>query len=157
MALTLDDQAAFARLSRRLLEDLDLAAAEEPIDDRAGRGGDDAEGDEGGNEDAADEGEEGTPGGGDVEMRGEEVEDENAEGDSNEEMEVGEEESPAGDELSDSVFASPGRRNWDLSPETDYKTFTTRFDEMVEAAELCDEEELGRLRAYLDQQMGGPA
>ena len=155
LALTLDDQAAFARLSRRLLEDLDLAAAEEPIDDRADDAGDDAEGDEGGNEDAADEGEEGTPGGGDVEMRGEEVEDENAEGDSNEEMEVGEEESSAGDELSDSVFASPGRRNWDLAPESDYKTFTTRFDETVEAAELCDEEELGRLRAYLDQQMGG--
>src|SRR6476620_11156647 len=30
LALTLDDQAAFAKLSRRLLEDLDLAVAEEP-------------------------------------------------------------------------------------------------------------------------------
>ena len=40
-----------------------------------------------------------------------------------------------------------------LSPATDYKPFTTRFDEIVEAEELCDEEELGRLRAYLDQQM----
>ena len=27
-------------------------------------------------------------------------------------------------------------------PQTDYKAFTTRFDEMVEADELCDEEEL---------------
>src|SRR5438309_9153520 len=53
------------------------------------------------------------------------------------------------------MFASPGRRNWELSPETDYKPFTTRFDEIVEAEELCDEDELGRLRAYLDQQMGG--
>ena len=35
LALTLDDQAAFAKLSRRLLEDLDLAAAEDPSDDRA--------------------------------------------------------------------------------------------------------------------------
>ena len=35
LALTLDDQAAFAKLSRRLLEDLDLAAAEDPLDDRA--------------------------------------------------------------------------------------------------------------------------
>ena len=34
------------------------------------------------------------------------------------------------------------------------RPFTTRFDEIVEADELCDEEELGRLRAYLDQQMG---
>jgi cobaltochelatase CobT len=154
LALTLDDQAAFAKLSRRLLEDLDLASAEEPIEDQPDSG-DDAEGDEGGNEDSAEEGDEGTPGGGDVEMRGEEVEDENAEGDSNEEMEAGEEESSAGDDLSESVFASPGRRNWDLTPQTDYKAFTTRFDETVEAVELCDEEELGRLRAYLDQQMSG--
>jgi len=60
-----------------------------------------------------------------------------------------------GDELSESLVASPARRNWDLSPQTDYKAFTTRFDETVEAEELCDEEELGRLRAYLDQQMAG--
>ena len=33
LALTLDDQAAFAKLSRRLLEDLDLAAAEEPVEE----------------------------------------------------------------------------------------------------------------------------
>jgi cobaltochelatase CobT len=155
LALTLDDQAAFAKLSRRLLEDLDLAAAEEPIEDQPDEAGDDAEGEEGGSEDTAEQGDEGTPGGGDVEMRGEEVEDQDAEGDSSEEMEAGEEESSAGDDLSESIFASPGRRNWDLTPETDYKAFTTRFDEVVEANELCDEEELGRLRAYLDQQMAG--
>jgi cobaltochelatase CobT len=37
--------------------------------------------------------------------------------------------------------------------DTDYKPFTTRFDEIVESQELCDDDELGRLRAYLDQQM----
>jgi cobaltochelatase CobT len=155
LALTLDDQAAFAKLSRRLLEDLDLAAAEEPIDEEPDEAGDEAEGDEGGSEDKAEEGDEGQPGGGDVEMRGEETEDQNADGDSTEEMEAGEEESAPGDELNESMFAAPGRRNWDLSPPTDYKPFTTRFDEIVEAEELCDEEELARLRAYLDQQMGG--
>jgi len=155
LALTLDDQAAFAKLSRRLLEDLDLAAAEEPVDEQPDEAGDEAEGEEGGSEDSAEQGDEGTPGGGDVEMRGEEVEDENAEGDSSQEMEAGEDEASAGDDLSESVSASPSRRNWDLSPETDYKAYTTRFDEIVESSELCDEEELGRLRAYLDQQMGG--
>ena len=154
LGLTLDDQAAFARLSRRLLEDLDLAAAEEPFEDEPEEGGDEDEGEEGGGEDTPEEGEEGAPGGGDVEMRGEETEDASAEG-STEEMEPGDEEAAAGDDLSESMFASPGRRNWEISPETDYKAFTTRFDEIVEAEELCDEEELGRLRAYLDQQMGG--
>jgi len=155
LALTLDDQAAFAKLSRRLLEDLDLAAAEEPIEDEPDDAGDEAEGDEGGGEDSAEQGDEGTPGGGDVEMRGEESEDQSADGDSTQEMEAGEEEAAPGHDLSESLFAAPGRRNWDLSPPTDYKAFTTRFDEMVESQELCDEEELSRLRAYLDQQMAG--
>jgi len=151
LALTLDDQAAFAKLSRRLLEDLELDAAEEPVNEEPDDAGDEAEGEEGGSEDKAEEGDEGQPGGGDVEMRGEETEDQNAEGDSSEEMEAGEEDSAPGDEVSESMFAAPGRRNWDLSPPTDYKPFTTRFDEIVEAEELCDEEELARLRAYLDQ------
>ena len=155
LAFTLDDQAAFAKLSRRLLEDLDLATAEDISDDEPREAGDDAEGDEGGSEDKAEQDDDGTPGGGDVEMRSEQAEDDSAEGDSSEEMEAGEDEAPAGDDPSESVIASPGRRNWDLSPESDYKAFTTRFDEIIEAAELCDEEELGRLRAYLDQQMAG--
>jgi cobaltochelatase CobT len=153
LALTLDDQAAFAKLSRRLLEDLDLATAEEPVEEKADEGGDDSESDQGGSEDSAEEGDEGQPGGGDVEMRGEEVEDQGAEADSAQEMEAGDENAAPGSDLSESLFAGPGRRNWELSPPTNYKAFTTRFDEIVESEELCDEEELLRLRAYLDQQM----
>ena len=37
--------------------------------------------------------------------------------------------------------------------EIDYKVFTTAFDETVGAEELCDEEELDRLRAFLDKQL----
>ena len=155
LGLTLDDQAGFAKLSRRLLEDLELAASQDQAEEEPDEAGDDAEGEEGGSEESAEEGDEGTPGGGDMEMRGEETADENAEGDSSQEMEAGEEEASTGDDLSDSVSAAPSRRNWDLSPATDYKPFTTRFDEIVEAGDLCDEEELGRLRAYLDQQMAG--
>ena len=155
LALTLDDQAAFARLSRRLLEDLELSAAEEQTDEDFDEAGDEAEGEEGGSDDKAEEGEESSPGGGDVDLRGEEVQDQDADGDTGEEIEAGEDEANAGDDFSESTFASPSRRNWDLSPETDYKAFTTRFDEIIEAGELCDEEELGRLRAYLDQQMAG--
>ena len=35
----------------------------------------------------------------------------------------------------------------------DYRAFTGRFDEMVEAADLCEPEELDRLRGYLDKQL----
>jgi cobaltochelatase CobT len=47
-------------------------------------------------------------------------------------------------------------RPWTDLPETfDYKVFTEEFDEIVEATELCDFEELDRLRAYLDSQLTG--
>ena len=71
------------------------------------------------------------------------------------EMELGEDELADGDDTAEDAHATPARRNWDLAPETDYKPFTMRFDEMVEANDLCDDDELTRLRAYLDQQMGG--
>ncbi len=35
----------------------------------------------------------------------------------------------------------------------DYKAFTHKYDEIVQAEELCDPEELERLRAYLDKQL----
>jgi cobaltochelatase CobT len=155
LALTLDDQAAFARLSRRLLEDLDLAAAEEPLDEQADEGGDDEEGDESGGDDSPDKTDEASSPGADVEARGEQSDEGSGDDSQTAEMEADDEGTAAGDELGESVFASPGRRNWETSPETEYKAFTTRFDEVVEASELCDEEELGRLRAYLDQQLGG--
>ena len=155
LGLTLDDQAAFAKLSRRLLEDLELAAAEDLSEREPEDGGEDEEGDQGGADESSDEGEEGTPSPGDVDVRGEQQESDSADEGSTEEMEVGDDEAVAGDDVSESLFASAGRRNWDLSPETDYKAFTTRFDEVVESGELCDDEELGRLRAYLDQQMAG--
>jgi cobaltochelatase CobT len=155
LALTLDDQAAFAKLSRQLIEDLGLASADQADENDPEEAGDDSEGEEAGSDEPTEEGDEGAAGSGDAELRGEEVEDEaDAQGQS-EEMEAGEDETSTGDELGDNIFALPGRRNWELAPATDYAAFTTRFDEIVEAAELCDEDELGRLRAYLDQQMAG--
>jgi cobaltochelatase CobT len=51
-------------------------------------------------------------------------------------------------------------RNWQeydeesaLGPYTTYRVFTTRFDETITVKELCQGEELSRLRAMLDQQV----
>ena len=52
LALTLDDQAAFAKLSRRLLEDLELAVGEEQGDDAAGDGEEDESDQQSGGEEA---------------------------------------------------------------------------------------------------------
>jgi cobaltochelatase CobT len=72
------------------------------------------------------------------------------------------EEAPASDQQEDvdaadaEEAAEPWRprdsgRNEPRGP--DYRAFTTRFDEMVGAEELCDAEELTRLRSYLDKQL----
>src|SRR5438270_10402187 len=55
LAFTLEGQAAFAKLSRRLLEDLDLAAGEDLNPEDAKEAGDDAEGEEGGAEDSTEQ------------------------------------------------------------------------------------------------------
>jgi cobaltochelatase CobT len=153
LALTLDDQAAFAKLSRQLLEDLDLAAASEEAEDVL-----DESGEEPGDESPGDEGEEDgetAPEASDAEMRAEQAADAADEQQGVEDNEAGEDELADADETSDSGRPGQARRNWELAPPTDYKAFTTRFDEMIEAGELCDEDELNRLRAYLDQQIGG--
>ena len=49
--------------------------------------------------------------------------------------------------------AAPTHRSPTCRREIDYKVFTTAFDETVGAEELCDAEELDRLRAYLDKQL----
>ena len=153
LALTLDDQAAFARLSRQLLEDLELASAAEEGEEALEESGED-EGDEAAGDEGEDEGES-VPREGDAEMRAEEGEDGADEEKSAEDYEAGEDELADSDETNDTGSPGQVRRNWELAPPTDYKAFTSRFDEMIEASELCDEAELNRLRAYLDQQIGG--
>ena len=154
LTLTIDDQAAFAKVARRLLEDLELSSASEESEQPPEEGGDDQEGEDGGADDGDDETETG-PSAGEAEMRAEQVDEAGDPDTSPQEMELGEDELSDGDDATESALNASARRNWDLSPETDYKAFTTRFDEVVEPGDLCDEEELTRLRAYLDQQMGG--
>lgn len=47
----------------------------------------------------------------------------------------------------------PKARNETDDPNVGYKVFTSAHDEEIHAEELCDAEELARLRAYLDQQL----
>jgi len=41
----------------------------------------------------------------------------------------------------------------DVNEKVDYRVFTTAFDEVISAEDLCDEAELDRLRAFLDKQL----
>ena len=154
LALTIDDQAAFATLSRRLLEDLELADAEDMSEQQPDEGGDEDQGDGEGPDEADDVDEEGGSQGGEMEMRAEDRDrDDKLDDEGTRESETDEGEGSSGEDGAEQARANPSRRNWPDEPLTDYKPFTTRFDETIPAAELCDEEELNRLRAYLDQQM----
>ena len=152
LALTIDDQGAFATLARRLLEDLDLADAEEPADETPDDGGDDEQGEDEGVDEPDEAGSEGADAGGEMEMRSEEQSQNGEEEQPNSQVEEGDDQA-SGEEGDDNAQPRPGRRNWEDSPVTDYKPFTSRFDEVIEAGELCDDEELTRLRAMLDLQM----
>ncbi|SFP87964.1 cobaltochelatase subunit CobT [Sphingomonas rubra] len=156
LALALDDQRAFQALATRMLADLELIEADAPPQE-ADEGGSEEEGED---EQTPDEGEqneeEGGQGEGEVEARGESTD---AEGDEGEGEDEGEEspddlDGEPGEEGDEGMQPTrPNRPPADTGPQFDYKPWTTQFDEVVTAADLCDPDELVRLRGYLDQQL----
>ena len=58
-----------------------------------------------------------------------------------------------GDSEAPAEARRPGRRGQNEPRGPDYRPFVTRFDETVEADDLCEAEELERLRGYLDKQL----
>jgi cobaltochelatase CobT len=154
LAAHIDDQAAFADLIRQLISDLGMSdeqmAAEPDAQDSGGDDPDSPDGDQDG--EAGSEGEA-------TAMEGGEQQDA---GDDGEEMEAptedgdGDLQPGAGDEDPDAP-GQPWRPPEYLhnQPETEaYKAFTLEYDEVVDAEELCDPDELARLRQQLDQQLG---
>ena len=151
---TLENQRDFARSVREMLSSLDMS------DDAALDRDDDDEPDQ----DDADQDKEGSDGESDEKREGERAE-VDVQDDASEEMDEGAAESadaPAGelpeeaedadsDEASEAWRPPPTRSNEPRGP--DYKAFSTKFDETIEADELCDPEELARLRTYLDKQL----
>ncbi|MBV1704487.1 MAG: cobaltochelatase subunit CobT, partial [Hyphomicrobiales bacterium] len=154
LGAAVEDQRAFGRLAHRLLEALDLA------DDSGAEG-------EGGEEDDAPQDaqeEAGEQQGLDedkADARATETKsaDEDSEGEDDGEMDAAD---PAdGDypdeaEQGDSDEPAENRRRDHSANDragVDYKPWTTKFDETVKAEDLCDAEELQRLREHLDKQL----
>ncbi|MGB3536545.1 MAG: cobaltochelatase subunit CobT [Mesorhizobium sp.] len=149
----LDDQQAFARVVRDMLASMEMA---EEL-------GDDEETEETEDDENQPQGEEQNEESGEDDSGSEQSQSEDAEASADEEQSAETEASDAtADDESESEDAdaeTPGeaKRNdnpfANLPKEIDYKVFTTAFDETVGAEELCDEEELDRLRAFLDKQL----
>ncbi|TPI09361.1 cobaltochelatase subunit CobT [Mesorhizobium sp. B4-1-3] len=154
LSAKLDDQQAFARVVREMLVSMEMA--EELGDDQET---DDSEE----NEENEQQGEEQSEEGGEEDSGSEQSQSEDAEASADEEESAETEATDAtSDDLSDeddSDAETPGeaKRNdnpfLNLPKEIDYKVFTIAFDETVGAEDLCEEEELERLRAFLDKQL----
>ncbi len=155
LAANVGDQAAFGLVMRRVLNDLGLGddpdATPDDSDDPSDDGDDDAPGDEGQDETGETAGQESS-----VETRAEETSETTDETETREvDMDT--------EAVSEAEMGEKGRKGttpWrpntplhDLPAGFDYSAFTTAYDETIAAEELCDAEELTRLRGYLDQQL----
>ncbi|MFC4292530.1 cobaltochelatase subunit CobT [Sphingorhabdus arenilitoris] len=152
LSLALDDQSAFAAVTQSMLAHLNLTEGEmDPSDeDKAGEDDDNEQ-----EEDQTDEPDEtdGEAGQSEARAQPQDGEGEEQEGEYDESQMDDSEgaEGDMGDEGMQPV--NPQRRNWDHLPQSDYRVWTDKYDETVTALELADEEELNRLRAYLDTQL----
>jgi cobaltochelatase CobT len=154
LGLALDDQAAFAALAQKLLADLELVNANDELDPTDQGDEDDSE-EEDGSDQSEDEGDEGDSQA-QMDARAEQSEGDSEEGEdqqieSESDMESDGEPGEEGEE--GMLPVRPNRPLADMPPQFDYKAFTLAHDEEIAATELCDEDELTRLRAYLDQQL----
>jgi cobaltochelatase CobT len=149
MADTRANQDAFGRAARKLLTALDLAEAEVEAeseqDEEEGEGGEtSAQQDQSGEGEAQAQDSESMLGAQPETMQGDAADDETEQG----------EEDGAAAEGDDRPGGPQQRRD---TPAVDdasiYRAFTRNFDEVVEADDLCDAEELARLRQQLDQQL----
>ena len=155
LADTLSDQAAFQKLALDMLRELDLTRPTDAPDEGDSDEPDDEDGPDDDNEGEDDNQGEGDPQSAEMagdmaegEGEGEQSSDAETDGD----MSEGE---PGEDGDASNAPVRPNRPQAEIPPSIDYKPFTTRFDEEVSASDLCDAEELDRLRAYLDSQLTG--
>ena len=147
---TLRDQRAFAKLTRTILKDLNFGD-DSDLDSEADDTGEDADDSSENQEGDAEE---------DANAEGEtsEADLKEAEGDESQDADA-EMRAEQTEEMGDATEPEDAMKPWrpELpfahSDEWGYKIHTTQYDETIEAAELCDAEELARLRAFLDQQL----
>ncbi|MEM8635785.1 MAG: cobaltochelatase subunit CobT [Pseudomonadota bacterium] len=151
----LSDQRAFAKTVRDMIRDL-------TSDEETGEPGEEDSDEQGADSDESESrtGDEDAPG-------------EEQMGSSMEQIEAGESEDIEGEETNVQVDTEadmdaddspddadegakplrPNYREGDDRPDYVYRVFTRKHDEVAQAADLCDPEELARLRAYLDHQL----
>ena len=155
LALSLDDQKAFQSLMLDMLQHLELTQAS-PLDQDPDAGEDqDSDDQDDQDSDDGESAEDQSP----SEVAAEPSEgDEDGESEDQREVEDDSAEAEEAEDGEDGMLPTRPNRPWtELPANFDYKAYTQAFDEVVRAADLCDDEELTRLRAYLDAQLKGLA
>ena len=155
LALALDDQSAFQNLVGKLLEDLELVQGEVAPEEEMEP---DEAADEQDSEQDQDESDEGTEGGDSqqTDARAESEGDEADDGDSDPSVDDadGEMDGDTQDYDDDGMMpVRPNRPHGADIPNFNYHVFTEKYDEIIAATDLCDDDELTRLRGFLDLQM----
>lgn len=153
---SLDDQEAFQSLSLDMLQQLDLTQPADAPDDADNEDGDEEDGQDETDQDEGDQ-DQGESGQQSAEMAGE-MSEGNSDGEGESEMSSESEmqDGEPGEEGDEGMMpVRPNRPQGELPMDLDYHAYTEAYDEEIPADELCDAEELDRLRAYLDSQLTG--
>ena len=156
LAEAVDDQKAYARIARTIIRDLSMGddlsdAPEQPDEDQ--EGGEEGEPEESNQDDDSD-GEAQSP----QQSAMDEDETTAREAEDADSQMMQSEQDPDAEDTDEPPDMGEGEQPARPDPSGDnravtYRVFTTAHDEIVAAEELCDPEELTRLRAYLDQQL----
>ncbi len=152
LALSLDDQKAFQSLALDMLQHLELTRTPDELPPEDSGDEDDGEQDGDDDDDGTDSADEERS-----EAAADSAEgDEDSEGDAERDELDDSADADMADEGDEGMLPTRPNRPWtELPDKFDYKAFTTAFDETTDARDLCDEDELTRLRAYLDTQLKG--
>jgi cobaltochelatase CobT len=150
----IENQARFGDAIHDLLDNLDMGEdrSSEADDEEGAAGEQDKQKDQSGQEGEGEQSEDSDARADQAEMSGEEMSDSTAEAaealsaEMSDDAEMGDSEAPA-----DPRRPRKGGSNEPRGP--DYRSYVAKFDEVVAADELCEPEELDRLRGYLDKQL----
>ncbi len=155
---SIGDQEAFSRLSRKIIADLDLAEDYDANDDHKPSNAEDrAEDQDSADEDGDSDGEDSTEGDEDGEENQDDSDGSSSSDDSGAELSedmINDMMAEEAAEKAKAVF-NPNNLATDQAEGPQYHVYTTEFDEIIPAEELCDAGELSFLRRNLDQQLSG--
>ena len=145
------DQVRFGRAARRLLAAMDMAEAEIDAEPEPSEDTEEA-GEQPGEQDQSQQGEgqepsetEATLGAEPEQVDGQSADEQPSDDAEEDTSQAQTEDRPGGPQ--------PRRERPNADPESNYRAYARQFDEEIAAEDLCDADELGRLRQQLDQQL----